>query len=313
MQGGCGGNAASTFFNRNVRKENPVESQPNLSGKIVLVTGATDGIGLYTAEALAAIGARVILVGRNPQKTEQAARAIGEKTANPAVDFLVADLSSQKEIRRLADEFRNRYDHLHVLVNNAGAIFMKRQLSVDGIEMTFALNHLAYFLLTLLLIDPISAGAPARIINVSSGAHYGGRLDFNDLQNERAYNSWKAYSQSKLANIYFTYELARRLEGKAVTANVLHPGFVATNFGKSNGGVFRPLFGLSHLGAISPIEGAQTSIYLASSPEVEGVTGKYFERKQALRSSDVSYDANAARRLWDASLQLTGLPETMRI
>jgi len=290
-----------------------VASQPNLSGKTVLVTGATDGIGLYTAEALAGMGATVILAGRNPQKTEQAARAISEKTANPNVDFLVADLSSQKEVRRLADEFRNRYNRLNVLVNNAGAVFMKRQLSVDGIEMTFALNHLAYFLLTLLLIDPITAGAPARIINVSSGAHYGGRLDFNDLQNERAYNSWKAYSQSKLANIYFTYELARRLEGKAITVNALHPGFVATNFGKSNGGVFRPIFGLAHLGAISPIQGAQTSIYLASSPEVEGVTGKYFDRKKAMRSSEVSYDAGAARRLWDASLQLTGLPETMRI
>ena len=288
-------------------------SQPNLSGKIVLVTGATDGIGLYTAEALAGMGATVILAGRNPQKTEQAARAISEKTENPTVDFLVADLSSQKEVRRLADEFRNRYDRLNVLVNNAGAMFIKRQLSVDGIEMTFALNHLAYFLLTLLLLDPITAGASARIINVSSGAHYGGKLDFDDLQNERAYNSWKAYSQSKLSNIYFTYELARRLEGKAITVNALHPGFVATNFGKSNGGVFRPIFGLAHLGAISPIQGAQTSIYLASSPEVEGVTGKYFERKQALRSSEVSYDASAARRLWDASLQLTGLPETMRI
>lgn len=220
----------------------------------------------------------------------------------------------------MADEFKNRYDRLHVLVNNAGAVFMKRQISVDGIEMTFALNHLAYFLLTLLLIDPIAAGSPAHIINVSSGAHYGSRLDFNDLQNERSYNSWKAYSRTKLANVYFTYELARRLEGKAITANVLHPGFVATNFGKSNEGLYHPLFGLyhplfglSHLGAISPTEGAQTNIFLASSPEVEGVSGKYFERKQALLSSEVSYDANAARRLWDASLQLTGLPETIRL
>jgi NAD(P)-dependent dehydrogenase (short-subunit alcohol dehydrogenase family) len=301
------------LLNPNERKENPVETQPNLSGKTILVTGATDGIGLYTAEALAAMGARVILAGRNPQKTELTARTIIEKTANPLVDYLVADLSSQKDVRRMADEFKNRYDRLHVLVNNAGAVFMKRQLSVDGIEMTFALNHLAYFLLTLLLIDPIAAGSPARIINVSSGAHYGGRLDFNDLQNERSYNSWKAYSRSKLANVYFTYELARRLEGKAITANVLHPGFVATNFGKSNGGLYRPLFGLSHLGAISPTEGAQTNIFLASSPEVEGVSGKYFERKQALLSSEVSYDANAARRLWDASLQLTGLPETIRL
>lgn len=290
-----------------------MSQQPDLTGKTILITGATDGIGRQTAQGLAAMRARVVICGRNPQKTEQTALEIRRATSNPDVEYLVADLSTQSEVRRLAAEFRARHDRLHVLVNNAGAIFMQRRLSADGIEMTFALNHLAYFLLTLLLLDSLEAAAPARIINVSSGAHFGARIDFNDLQYERAYNGMAAYSRSKLANLYFTYELARRLEGRRISVNALHPGFVATHFGKSNGGIFRPVFGLAHLGAIGPEEGAQTSLYLASSPEVEGVTGKYFYRRREQRSSDESYDAQAARRLWDASLQLTGLPEMLRL
>ncbi|HMN62814.1 MAG TPA: SDR family oxidoreductase [Anaerolinea sp.] len=284
----------------------------DLNNRIALITGATDGIGKITAEALVHMGAQVIITGRNPQKTEAVAKELSQ-AGNRPVDFLTGDLSSQEEVRKLADEFKTRYGHLDILVNNAGAVFMKRQISADGLEMTFALNHLGYFLLTLLLLDRLSAGSRARIVNVSSAAHMGGTIHFDDLQGERGYSGWKAYSQSKLANILFTYELARRLEGSRVTANALHPGFVATNFGKSNGGLFRPLFGLFQVAAITPVEGAATSIYLASSPEVEGVSGKYFDRMQPVKSSSASYDAAAARKLWEISLQLAHLPEMMRI
>ncbi len=279
----------------------------------MLVTGATDGIGYHTAKALAQTGARVIIVGRNPKKTASVVHEIRSATGNPNVDSLVADLSSQAQVRSLAEEFKARYSRLHVLVNNAGALFMRRELSVDGIEMTFALNHLGYFLLTILLLEPIFASRPARIINVSSAAHHSATLDMEDLQNERNYSAWKAYSRSKLANIYFSYELARRLDGRGVTVNALHPGFVATNFGKSNGGIFRPIFKLFHLAALDAEEGAKTSIHLALSPDVAEISGKYFAESREMRSSTASYDLATARRLWDASLKLTGLPEMMRI
>lgn len=287
-----------------------MESSSQLSGKTVLVTGATDGIGRVTAEALAAMGADLFLVGRNPQKTAETARAISKKTANPDIHFLVADLCVQSDVRRLAEAFRQQRRQLHVLVNNAGGIFMQRQTSPDGIEMTLALNHLAYFLLTNLLLDVLISSAPARIVNVSSGAHVGGKVDFQNLQLAHGYSSFKAYSQSKLANVYFTYELARRLSGSNVSVNCLHPGFVATNFGVSNGGFFKPIFKLFQVGAISPAEGAATSIYLASSPQVDGVSGKYFDQKKPVSSSKISYDSGIAQQLWNVSLQLTGLPES---
>jgi NAD(P)-dependent dehydrogenase (short-subunit alcohol dehydrogenase family) len=211
-------------------------------------------------------------------------------------------------VRRLADDFKSHFSRLDVLVNNAGAVFLTRHESADEIEMTFGLNHLNYFLLTNLLLDMLIASAPARVVNVSSGAHNGARLNFDDLENKRGYNGMRAYGQSKLANLLFTYELARRLEGKGVTANALHPGFVASNFAKNNLGILKPLMSLIQLGAISPEEGAQTSIYLASSPEVAGVTGKYFVKKKAVTSSTASYDEETARRLWDISARLTGLP-----
>ncbi len=280
-----------------------------MDGKIVLITGATDGIGRVAAEALAGVAAQVVLVGRNPQKTSQAVKEISQKTGNNTLEYLIADLSEQAQVRRLAQEFRQKHNRLDVLINNAGAMFMSRQESRDGYEMTFALNHLAYFLLTNLLLDLIKASAPARIVNVSSRAHEGDQLDFDDLQNKRRYNSQSVYGKSKLANLYFTYELARRLQGSGVTVNALHPGFVATKFGTNNGGLYRLAFGLGHMAAISPQEGAETTIYLASSPEVEGVTGKYFVQKKETRSSDVSYDENIAGRLWQVSLELTGLAE----
>ncbi|MDR3576585.1 MAG: SDR family oxidoreductase [Anaerolineaceae bacterium] len=281
----------------------------SMKDKIVLVTGATDGIGKVTAETLAGLGARVVLVGRNLEKTELVVNEIIQKTGNSGLEYLIADLSIQSQVRRLAQEFRQIHNRLDVLVNNAGAMFMSRQQSQDGYEMTFALNHLAYFLLTNLLLDVIKTSGPARIVNVSSAAHQGAQLNFDDLQNRKHYNSQSVYAQSKLANLYFTYELSRRLAGIDVTVNALHPGFVATNFGANNGGIYRLAFGISHVGAISPAEGAETTIYLASSPDVAGVTGKYFIRKKETRSSEISYDEQAAARLWQISLELTGLTE----
>jgi NAD(P)-dependent dehydrogenase (short-subunit alcohol dehydrogenase family) len=269
-----------------------------MNGKICLVTGATDGVGKITAQTLAQAGATVVGVGRNPEKI----RAVLAETGSTAgsLEFMTADLSSQAQIRALADEFKRKYDRLHVLVNNAGALYTSFRESEDGVELTFALNHLSYFLLTNLLLDTIVASAPARIINVSSNAHEGNALDFDDLENRRDYREWTAYGESKLANILFTYELARRLQGTEVTVNAVHPGFVNTNFQRAAG--------LNMYGPLTPEEGADTQIWLAMSQDVEGVTGKYFVRRQDTRSSNVSYDAAVARRLWDVSAQMTGLP-----
>ncbi len=284
----------------------------SMTGKVVLVTGATSGIGRVTALALAQMGAAVVVHGRSQQKAEIALDLIREETGSTAVDFLLADLSSQAEIRAMADTFRQRYDRLDVLVNNAGAVFLKRQESADGIEMTFALNHLAYFLLTNLLLDLIvrtgEQHGEARIVSVSSGAHYGPQLNFDDLRSPGIYSGWIAYGQSKLANILFTYELARRLQGTGVTANVLHPGFVATGFSKNNP-IMRPLMAISSIFAISPEEGAQTSIYLASSGEVKGVSGQYFYECKPRKSSAASRDEEAQRRLWELSEEMTGVGE----
>jgi NAD(P)-dependent dehydrogenase (short-subunit alcohol dehydrogenase family) len=278
-----------------------------LSNKKMLVTGATNGVGKAAALILAKQNAHLILVGRNQAKTEETVRQIQVESGNQRVDYLVADLSVQAEVRRLAAEYRHRYDTLHVLVNNAGAIFMQRKFSQDGLEMTFALNHLAYFTLTSLLLDLMIASAPARIINVTSNAHFGARANYANLNNGFIFNGWRAYSLSKLMNVHFTYELARRLEGSQLTVNCLHPGFVATNFGKNNPGIIKSIFSLAHLVAITPEKGAETIIYLASSPEVEGVTGRYFYNKKDVRSSGPSYDEKAARRLWELSLKLTAL------
>lgn len=282
-----------------------------IEGKLILVTGATSGIGKVTACELARLGAETIVVGRNPEKTRSVVEEIKNQTRNPNVSGMTADLSSQADIRKLAEQFKSKYSRLDVLVNNAGAFIMSRQLSVDGYEMTFALNHLSYFLLTNLLLDALYASPSARVVNVSSAAHMGGHIHFDDLQLDRAYAGWGAYSQSKLANVLFTYELSRKISGSHVTVNALHPGFVATNFGKNNGGLLRPAFGLVRLaGAISPDKGAETSIYLASAPEVEGVTGKYFDKKEAVFSSDESYDVDIARHLWQVSAQMTGLQDS---
>ena len=283
-----------------------------MTGKVVLVTGATNGIGEVTARELAGKGATIVLVGRDEGKTKGIQENIRREIGNDHVDYLIADLSSMQEVRDLAQAFKQRYDRLDVLLNDAGAMFTSRQETVDGFERTFALNHLAYFLLTNLLLDVLKASAPARIVNVSSNAHQGAHIDFDDLQSAHGYNGMRAYGRSKLMNLLFTYELARRLEGTGVTANALHPGFVNTGFAKNNGGVVRVAMNLiGPLVAITPEQGAQTLIYLASSPEVEGVSGKYFTRQKPVKSSAVSYNVEDARRLWEISAELVGLAEAV--
>lgn len=278
---------------------------------ICVVTGATSGIGKATACGIAERSLSVVVVGRDREKSIATVSAIRQETGNPNVEYMLADLSSQQEIRQLAQAFKRRYQRLDVLVNNAGGFFLRRQESEDGIEMTFALNHLGYFLLTNLLLDTLEASVPARIVNVSSAGHRDTEMNFDDLQGEEDYSGWKAYGQSKLANLLFTYELARRLEGTGVTVNALHPGFVATNIGANNfGWLGRLLKKIINLRGVSPEEGAETVIYLATSPEVAGVTGKYFVDKEPVRSSAASYDEEAARRLWEISEELTGLRET---
>ncbi|GAC1535668.1 MAG: SDR family oxidoreductase [Herpetosiphon sp.] len=284
------------------------ETTMPLQGKRVMVTGATGGIGLVTAQELARQGAEVIVVGRDSNRCAAAVAQIKAQTGNNAVTAMVADLSSQQSILTLADDFKRLHNRLDVLVNNAGLLFMKRQQSVDGIEMTFALNHLGYFLLTNLLLDTLKASGPARIVSVSSSAHAqpGAKINFDDVEGKQSFSGLRAYGQSKLANVMFTYDLARRLQGTGVTANCLHPGIVATNFGVNNGGLYRtvlrPLFNLI---STSTEKGAETSIYLASSPAVAGVTGKYFAKQKPVASSKASYDQAAWQRLWAISEQFT--------
>lgn len=278
-----------------------------MKDKVIMVTGATAGIGAEAALEIARQGATLVGVGRNSEKCAAVASRISAETGNPSVEYLVADLSSQAQIRQLAQTFQARYSRLDGLVNNAGAYFSRRQESVDGIELTFALNHLNYFLLTNQLMEILIASAPARVVNVSSNAHQGSRINFADIESRRLYMSWTAYGQSKLANVLFTYELARRLNDSGVTANALHPGFVASAFGHNN----HDLVGwgtriAQKIAGRSPEEGARTMIYLACSPEVEGVSGKYFVDEKAVPSSPASYDEDSARRLWELSEAMTG-------
>jgi NAD(P)-dependent dehydrogenase (short-subunit alcohol dehydrogenase family) len=284
-----------------------------MADRVALVTGATRGLGRVVALELARQGATVLLVGRDRDRTLAAAEACRAQRGGGAVDPLVADLSSLAEVRRLGEEVRRRYPRLHVLINNAGAIFARRQVTVDGFERTFALNHLAPFLLTDVLLETLKASAPSRIVNVSSRSHRRGAIDFRDLQGARRYGlgGRRAYSQSKLANVLFTYELARRLDGTGVAVNAVHPGVVATDFGRNNGGltglVTRLAKRLFRRFVLTPEEGADTILYLASSPEVEGVSGKYWVRRRPVPSSAASYDESTQRRLWDVSARLTGV------
>jgi NAD(P)-dependent dehydrogenase (short-subunit alcohol dehydrogenase family) len=278
--------------------------------KICMVTGANTGIGFYTALEIARLGGAVIIIGRNREKCENAVSMIQRETGNLAVEYLLADLSSQAQIRSAAAQFNAKYDRLDVLVNNAGGAFLRRTLTEDGIERTLAVNHLAYFLLTNLLVEALKNSPGGRVINVSSGGHYGQQLDFDNLQLSKSYSIYRAYGRSKLSNVLFTYELARRMAGTHVTSNALSPGMVATDIWKKVNRLLTPFITpvIKHYGQ-SPLEGAQTSIYLATSPDVEGVTGKYFADCKPVHSSAASYDLDAAKRLWEVSLRLTGLKE----
>jgi NAD(P)-dependent dehydrogenase (short-subunit alcohol dehydrogenase family) len=275
-----------------------------LAGKVCVVTGATAGIGRETALRLGARGAEVVAVGRSRQRGDAVVEAIGRGGGSGV--FFAADLASQAEVRRLASEILARCPKIDVLVNNAGAMFGHRQLSADGVEMTFALNHLAYFLLTQELLPGLRAAGAARIVNVASNAHHGVDLDFDNLEGERDYRGWRAYKRSKLANVYFTYELARRLDGTGVTANALHPGFVATDIGVSGGWTSRLAWRVLTLAAIPVAAGAETSVHLAAAPEVGAMNGCYFVKSVPARSSSASRDEAAARRLWDVSRDRTG-------
>ena len=277
----------------------------------VLVTGGTGGIGRATAVGLAALGARVGITGRDPARTEAAAAGIRAAPGRPAVDAFAADMSVQVGVRRLAAQVLDTYPRLDVLVNNVGGFWAHRHVTADGVEHTFALNHLAPFLLTSLLLDRLTASAPARIVTVSSGAHARGRIDFDDLQGERNYSGQRAYSQSKLASVMFTYELARRLKGTGVTATVLHPGVVRTGFGAEDQAAHMAvMIRVARLVMKTPAKGASTPIYLASAPEVEGITGRYYADRKPKTSSKASYDTTAAARLWQASIDLAGMTAT---
>lgn len=276
----------------------------NMQGKICLVTGSSSGIGKVTARELARAEATVVMVCRNQARGEAARHEIQAATGSNTVDLLIADLASMADVRRIASEFKQKYTQLHVLINNAGGANNTRQVTPDGYEATFAANYLAPFLLTELLLDVLKASAPARIVNVSSAAHVRGKLDFDDLQGEKSYNLWKAYGQAKLALILSTYELARRLQGSGVTVNALHPGVIASNFDQGLSSFMRWGWKVITPFLSSVEQGAQTTLYLATSPEVEGVSGKYFANRKEVRSSRLSYDQAAGQRLWEVSEEL---------
>ncbi len=271
----------------------------DMRGKVCLVTGATQGIGEAAARQLARLDATVVLVGPDPEKGARLSEEIQQTSDSPA-GFLLADLSSQQDIRRIAEEFKNRYTRLDVLVNNAGALFPSRRQSADGIEMTFALNHLSYFLLTNLLLDLLAASAPARIINVTSAISNYAELNLQDPEYRRGYDGLMAYGQSKLANLLFTYELARRLWGSGVTVNALHPGYLGPQQGQKPGGLLAALLSRLGLGGITPEEAARSITYLAAAQNVSGISGRYFD-KGKMSAAQVPYDPDTARRLWEIS------------
>lgn len=278
-----------------------------MHGKTIVITGGTSGIGQVAAERLAEKGARIVLVARDKARAEATLDRLRAKAPGLAHGAHLADLSRLAELKRVGAEIARAEPRIDVLINNAGAMFAVRRLTEDGLEMTFALNHMAYFVLTDLLRERLAAAGEARIVNTSSAAHQNARLDFDDLQLAKGYGAMKAYSRSKLCNILFTRELARRLQGTGVTANCLHPGFVATRFADEAGGLISRFAGLAKLLAISPDEGAETLVYLASSPNVAGQSGRYFCKRRPLGPSRAAQDDRAAAALWERSLELAGL------
>jgi retinol dehydrogenase-14 len=281
------------------------DMQDQMSDKVVMVTGANSGMGREISLGLARLGATLVMVCRDAERGETARAGVSQQTGNTNVELLIADLSSQQSIRHLVQEFESRHDRLHVLINNAGASLPRRVETVDGLESVFATNHLGPFLLTNLMLPVLTKSAPARIVTVSSGAQAMGKLDFDDLQAARSYNEIRVYNQSKLANIVFTYELARRIAGTGVTANAVEPGFVKTNLK-----VPFPYSIFSFMRGRA-VDGAKPSVFLASSPEVDGVSGKFFSNKGVpMKSTQSSYDESIARRLWQVSAELTHLQPT---
>ena len=280
----------------------------DMKDKVCLVTGANSGIGREACVALASMGAHVVMVARDPARGEAALREVRSRSGNSGGELMLADLAVQESVGELARSFSRRHRRLDVLINNAGALYSERSVTPDGFERTFAVNHLSAFLLTNLLLPALRAGSPSRIVNVASRAHRrGGPLDFDDLQSERRYIPFRVYGRSKLANILFTYELARRLEGTGVTANCLHPGVVRTGFAQGEKGATGMFFRLIRPLMLTPRKGAETLVYLAASPQVAGVSGHYFVGKKPVRSHRRTYDTAAARRLWTVSAAMTGL------
>lgn len=277
-----------------------------MQDKVVVITGATNGIGEVAARELARQGAKITILGRSAERCAATAGRI-ERATGKNVQSLVADFSVKAEVERAARELKERLPRLDVLINNAGALFFDRRETADGLEQTFALNHMAYYTFTMHLLDLLKKSAPARIVNVSSHAHKKGTMHFDDLQMKQGFSGWGAYCQSKLANILFTTELARHLAGANVTVNALHPGVVSTNFGTDNGWKGWLLQKAFALAGITPEAGAKTIVYLASSKDVEGISGKYFYLEKESRPTAEAQDAAAAKRLWDTSAKLAGI------
>src|SRR5213594_2335357 len=278
-----------------------------MKGRVCMITGANSGIGKATALELAGMGATLVIVARDKQKGENAMSEIRSDTGNNSIELLLADLSSLQSVRELAQQFQAKYSKLHVLINNAGLFNQRRHVTPDGYEATFAINYLAPFLLTNLLLDQLKSSAPSRIVNVSSVGHYNGHINFDDLNLEKEYGGWKAYGQSKLALVLFTHELAKKLQGARVTVNSVHPGTVATNIWTRPFGPVGFITALPKLFMTSPEKGAETIVYLASSPDAKSLSGEYLEKLKVKKSSDESYNEEIAQRLWDVSAKLTRL------
>jgi NAD(P)-dependent dehydrogenase (short-subunit alcohol dehydrogenase family) len=284
-----------------------VAHRSRMKGRVCMITGANSGIGKATALELAGMGMTLVMIARDQQKGELAMSEIRKQTGNDSIDLLLADLSSLQSVRDLAQRFQSKYPKLHVLINNAGLFNQRRHVTPDGYESTFAINYLAPFLLTNLLLDQLKSSAPSRIVNVSSVGHYNGHIDFDDLNMEKNYGGWKAYQQSKLALVLFTRELARKLEGTGVTVNSVHPGTVATNIWSRPMGPLGFIMAVPKLFMTSPKKGAETVVYLASSPEAEKTSGEYWDKLRVKKSSEESYNEEVARRLWEVSAKLTSL------